>query len=452
MEDLLPGYSGKARKLLEEKKTYVWSRVKLRIDGLELNAIILPAPAGSEELIYVKLDNGYNTAFNVNRIRDIKVLSHGHVEYKIKKREIRWKSGLPHVVIIGAGGTIASRVEYETGAVKPAFTPTELLNANPELANIARIEPIELFNILSEHMTPRHWIQIVKKVEEIANSGVAGIVITHGTDTMHFTAAAISFMLVKLAIPVVLTGAQRSSDRPSSDASFNLICSTRFAAYSDCAEVVICMHAFPDDIACFAHRGVRVRKMHSSRRDTFQTVGDLPIAIVMPDKIKYLKDDYKRREKETVADAVFEEKTALIYMYPGISSDIIETLIDKRYRGLVLAGTGLGHAPEYLFSTIKRAIGEGMHIVMTSQCPWPHIQMNVYETGRKLLQIGVIPGENMLPEVAYVKLGWILAHTDDRKEVTRLIQTNLRGEIIERESVLGYPFMLLKDTLKGYLE
>lgn len=441
MSELEPfeGYTGRARRLLESKGARVWSRVRVRVDDLSFEALVLPAPAGTDDVIYFKLENGYNIGFRVDRIKELEVLAYERVEYRIREREIRWKPGLPHVVLVGAGGTIASRVEYSTGAVKPAFSIIELLNANPELAEIARISTVQVFNIFSEHMTPRHWIELARRVAEVIRSGADGVVICHGTDTMHYTSAALSFMLENLPVPVVLTGAQRSSDRPSSDASVNLISSTLFAARSDCAEVVVCMHAFPDDIACFVHRGTRVRKMHSSRRDTFQSIGDLPIAIVLHCReIRYLRDDYRRRasdKSQVEADAVFEERTALIWCYPGMPREVIDVLVDRGYRGIVLAGTGLGHAPEYVFPAIRRAIEEGCHVVMTTQCLYGGVQMYVYETGRRLLQMGVIPGENMLPEVAYVKLGWVLAHTDDRREVERLMRTNLRGEIVPRERV-----------------
>lgn len=130
-------------------------------------------------------------------------------------------------------------------------------------------------------MKPKHWIKIAHEVAKSLNSGDSGVVVAHGTDTMGYTAAALSFMLRDLGKPVILVGAQRSSDRPSSDAAMNLICSVRMST-SDVAEVMVVMHGETGDTYCLAHRGTKVRKMHTSRRDAFRSINDVPIAKVWP--------------------------------------------------------------------------------------------------------------------------------------------------------------------------
>ncbi len=439
MNSEFQGYSGKALNLLKKNKIPVWSKVRVTIDNLTTYALVLPAVEGTTDLIFLKMPNGYNVAFSVDRIRYIEFISREKVSYKIPEKSFRQLSNLPNVTIIGAGGTIASRVEYQTGAVKPAFSTEELANAIPELENIAIINSKMAFNIFSEDMKPSNWIEIAEIVGKEIRSGVDGVVITHGTDTMHFSAAALAFMLENLPIPVVFTGAQRSSDRPSSDAAINLISSVIFASRGLAAEVTLCMHGVLDDNLCYVHRGVRVRKMHSSRRDTFRSIGTPPLASVKDGNIHYLiKEFFKRdphKEENFLIKAKFDEKTALIYTYPGMHKEILETLIDKGIHGIVIAGTGLGHVPEYILESIRRGIEENVIFVMTTQCLWGPVNMNVYERGRTLQRMGVLSGESMLPETAYVKLGWVLANVEEKKEISKLLLTNLRYEFVAREHI-----------------
>jgi len=441
--DDLEGYVGKAADFLRKAKIPIWSRILMVFnDGTKLEGMLLPAPRDTDEYIYVKLNNGYNIAFSVNKIREIVFIAKEEVKYKIPERELLHKPTLPNILLIGAGGTIASRVEYTTGAVKPAFSPTELANSIPEIFSIANITTITLFNIFSEDMQPKYWIEMAKRVAKELRSGYTGVVITHGTDTMQFSAAALSFMLNNLPVPVVFTGAQRSSDRPASDAASNVINSVLFAAHGEVAEVLVCMHANLDDTSALVHRGVRVRKMHSSRRDAFRTIGDHPVAYIRDGKIRYLKKDYQRRglysHSDVYADATFEEKVALLYVFPGINPEIIDFLIDKKYRGIIIAGTGLGHVPETLLRPIQRGVEEGILFFMATQCLWGPVNLNVYERGRVLRKLGVIPADGMLPEVAYVKLGWLLGHDYTKEQVITLMQTNLRYEIVKKEPLNAF--------------
>ncbi|MFX1393298.1 MAG: Glu-tRNA(Gln) amidotransferase subunit GatD, partial [Promethearchaeota archaeon] len=310
----------------------------------------------------------------------------------------------------------------------------------PELAEICNLETEIVFEILSENMRPEYWQQLAMKIEKAVKSGKDGVVIGHGTDTMGFTAAALSFMLRDLSIPVVLVGSQRSSDRPSSDAAMNLINAVTVAT-SNIAEVVVCMLGSSAHDYGLIHRGTLVRKMHSSVRNTFRTIDDIPLGIIRERKIKMFYQNYRKRGKlETKTVPNFEKKTALIYSYPGMNNEIIEFYIDKGYKGIVLAGTGLGHVSTEVYDSIKRAIQEGITILMTVQTLHGFTGMNVYSTGRELLNMGVIPGRNLLPETGYVKLGWVLGQTNDQSEIRKMLMENIAGEFIDRELPIAFNY------------
>jgi glutamyl-tRNA(Gln) amidotransferase subunit D len=180
--------------------------------------------------------------------------------------------------------------------------------------------------------------------------------------------------------------------------------------------------------------------MHSSYRSTFRTVGDIPLCIVEDNSFKYLTDDYLRRDpdREILIDTAHDDRVTILYYYPGMKPDLVDALVEKGYRGIVIAGTGLGHVNSPLYPALERAISNGVHIVMTVQTLWGFAQMYVYDTGRDLLDIGVVPLDNMLPETALMKLGWVLGHTDDHSEVLAKMRKPINHEITEREPHNGY--------------
>jgi glutamyl-tRNA(Gln) amidotransferase subunit D len=401
-------------------------------DGTVYEGIVMPPyELSSGETLTIKLDNGYNIGILIDEIERVEIVERIEPEKRPAFAEVLPKrKGLPNVTILGTGGTIASRIDYKTGAVHAAFTAEELAKAVPEIFDIANITPKLLFNIMSEDMKPEYWKKIARETAKALNSGEDGVVIAHGTDTMGYTAAALSFMLRNLTKPVVLVGSQRSSDRPSSDSAMNLTCAVRMAT-SDVAEVMVVMHGETSDTYCLAHRGTKVRKMHTSRRDAFRSINDVPIARIWPkDKVELLRGDYRKKtEGEVKVDDKFEEKVAILKIYPGVTGELLEFLVDRGYRGIVIEGTGLGHAPNDMIPAIERAVESGVAVCITSQCLYGRVNLNVYSTGRRLLKAGVIPCEDMLPETAYVKLGWVLGHTDDLEEVKKMMLTNYAGEI-----------------------
>ncbi|NMB74236.1 MAG: Glu-tRNA(Gln) amidotransferase subunit GatD [Myxococcales bacterium] len=441
-KDPLKGYRGQARQALERFGVRVWSEVRLTNDaGSVFEGVILPRSETFDDLhVVVKMRNGYNTGVHVERIRAIQELGYKEAVYKIPEREFPFNAGLPKVTLLGTGGTIASRLDYRTGAVIPAFTPGELYGAVPELADICNLTTRKLFGVFSENMSKDQYIPLAQAIGEEIAAGADGIVIGHGTDTMGHTAAILSFMVQHSPVPIVLVGSQRSSDRPSSDAALNLIHAVRSAAYGDIAEVMISMFGPTSDRYGLLHRGTRCRKMHSSYRSTFRTVGDIPLCMVSRDRFDYLTRDYLPRDKSRKVhiDAVYDDRVTILYYYPGMKPDLVDALVEKGYKGIVIAGTGLGHVNKPLYPALKRAIQQGVHVVMAVQTLWGYAQMYVYDTGRDLLDIGIVPLDNMLPETALMKLCWVLGHTQDHAEVMRMMRTPVSHEITEREPHNGY--------------
>ncbi|CAG1771340.1 partial L-asparaginase 1, partial [uncultured bacterium] len=359
---------------------------------------------------------------------------------KIPEKEFPFDPAKPRVKLLGTGGTIASRLDYRTGAVIPAFSPGELYGSVPELADICNLETEKLYGVFSENMGPEQWVGTARAIGREIEKGVQGIVIGHGTDTMHHTAAILSFMVQNTPVPIVMVGSQRSSDRPSSDAALNLMHSVKTAAESDIAETMVCMFGPTSDVYGLLHRGTRVRKMHSSYRSTFRTIGDIPLAMVSRESIRPLRHDYhhRRQDRNVTINTAFEERVSIVYYYPNMKPDIIESLVDNNYRGIVIAGTGLGHVNKPLYPALRRAQQKGIAVYMTVQTLWGYVQMYVYDTGRDMMELGVIPGANMLPEVAYMKLGWALGQTKDVLKVREIMMTPVAGEITEREPSNGY--------------
>ncbi len=435
------GYRGAALSTLKNFHVRVWSDVDVETSRGKFTGIILPrSETADDRHIVLKLRNGYNIGLAVDTIQQMKETGYKKADYKIPEKEFPYDPRKPRVKLFGTGGTIASRLDYRTGAVIPAFSPGELYGSVPELADICNLETEKLYGVFSENMGPEQWIGTAEAIGKEIEKGVSGIVIGHGTDTMHHTAAILSFMVQNSPVPIVMVGSQRSSDRPSSDAAINLINATKTAAESDIAEVVVCMFGPTSDQYDLLHRGTRVRKMHSSYRSTFRTIGDIPIAKVSKEGFVYFRDDYKRRrsDKNVTINTAFEEKVSIVYYYPNMQPDIIEALIDNGYKGIVIAGTGLGHVNKPLYPALKKAHEKGIAMYMTVQTLWGYVQMYVYDTGRDIMELGVIPAANMLPEVAYVKLGWALGQTSDLEKVKKIMLTPIAGEITEREPHNGY--------------
>lgn len=429
-------YQGSAKKLLGSSNISIGDKLKVVKPDISYEGMLLDrAEDADDKHIVLKLDSGYNVGVAISNA-NLELVEKGEKpKIELPPLDLEKDMDKPDISIISTGGTVASIIDYKTGAVHPAFTADDLLRANPELLDYANIKGKAIFNILSENMKPEYWVKAAHSIVDEINDGSYGVVVAHGTDTMHYTAAALSFIL-ETPVPIVLTGAQRSSDRPSSDAFLNLINSIS-AAKSDLAEVMVCMHATSDDSKCYLHRGTKVRKMHTSRRETFRSINTTPLAEIENNtlKIDSTKNFRKRGDVELSLKDNIEPKVAFIKSFPGIQSEIIDYHLDKGYKGILMEGTGLGHCPENMIPALERAADSNVPVVMTSQCIYGKVNMNVYSTGRKIISAGAISGEDMLPETAYVKLIWALGQSEDLSEIKRIMTTNIAGEMEKKSSI-----------------
>jgi len=376
----------------------------------------------------VKLSSGYNIGVPPASC----TLAERPAPATPKQPDVVQNRSLPTLAIVSTGGTIASRIDYRTGSVTSQFNANDILTAIPELAEIANYRTIPLATILSENMTPAIWQDLARAVYNEIATGAKGVIVTHGTDTMAYSAAALSFM-IDTPVPIVFVGSQRSADRPSSDNAMNAVCAAA-AATSDLGEVAVVMHATTNDDTCAIHRGTRVRKMHSSRRDAFRSLGIAPVGEVeYPSrKVTLAKDAVRRGTRSLALHDKLDPHCALVQFYPGMSPDLLEAY--GGYRGLVIAGTGLGHTSTMLIPPLKRLVEGGTLVVMTTQCMNGRVCDRVYDTGRDLLDAGVIEGGDMLPEVALVKLMWVLGNEKDKKKAAAMMQADLRGECMRRST------------------
>jgi len=449
---MLDNYSPKIQKVLKRIKAKVGERISIKKGKQIYEGLLMPrAEMGDRNCIVLKLDSGYNIGIRYGK--GVKIKKSKKREPKKIKEEAEFELGKeyfkklkfdpknPKIGFIATGGTIISRIDYRTGGVTALEKPEELLANVPELKNIVNIKDVLIpFRKMSEDIDYKDWQKLAKLAAKELNKS-KGLIIIHGTDTLHYTAYVLSFMLRNLYKPVVLVGAQRSSDRGSSDASMNLVCAAH-TAISNIGEVGTCMHATTDDHYCFFIRGTKVRKMHSTRRDAFRSINEFPLARIWPDgRINIINRNHKKRKDEKViADVKFEPKVALLKTYPNSESEILNYLVKKGYKGFVLEGTGMGHVPTFAkkswIPVIKKLIKDGIPVVVAPQTIYGRINTNVYSNLRVLYhEAKAIPAEDMLPETAFIKLSWILGHTKSLEKIRKIMLTNIAGEITERSEI-----------------
>jgi glutamyl-tRNA(Gln) amidotransferase subunit D len=429
------GYRGKALEALRKAGVEIGDRIRVTTDKGVYDGILIPrSEYNDEKHIVVKLKSGYNVGILITTKTTIEKVGKGTKPTFAPPPQPKQNPQLPKVTILSTGGTIASRVDYRTGAVRPALTASDLYSVVPELSSVAQVDAQILFSALSENLLPRHWSEIAETVASKIAEGVDGVVIAHGTDTMGYTAAALSFALQNLPVPVVLVGSQRSADRPSSDAATNLIGAVTAAAKGPFAEVVISMHESSSDTSIAFHRGTKVRKCHTSSRDTFKSINISPIGRLQDQKITMLTESYRKRNPvaKILLKPEFCEKVALLKFHPSFDPAVIHHYVENGYKAVVFEGSGLGHLGNYCFEAVQKAIKHGVLVGMTSQCIWGRVNMNVYNGGRDLQALGVIPLEDMLPETALVKLMWVFGQTQNLEEAKKLLLTNIAGEFSQR--------------------
>lgn len=418
--------------------------------GLVAEGVVLPSTEfTSEKHLVLKLLNGYNIGISTEDAT-IEILAESYLRLGtpegLEGLTVIRGVGQLKIAFVSTGGTIVSKVEYETGAVKPALSASDLVEFVPELRELAgELIVSDYMRKLSENMTPEDWARISGEVGRFLKSGVDGVIVAHGTDTMAYTAAALAFSLRNLGNPVVLVGAQRSSDRPSTDALYNLKACPIIIEEAPFAEVVVAMHGTVDDVYVLVHRGVRVRKMHSSRRDAFQSINDIPLAkvYVSDRKFQLVSRNYipRTRSSDLLLLNKFSNRVALVKAYPGIDCEIVDYLVDRGYRGIVVEGTGLGHIREECVEAVKRATEEGIIIAMATQTIFGRVDLDVYTTGRNLLKAGVVPVDDMLSEVAFVKLSWLLGNFpgEDLTTIKSKLLTNMVNEIGGTQDLSTFP-------------
>ena len=441
------GYRGNSLAIIEESGAKAGSRVKVQThDGFETEGLLVPRyeHADSEHVV-IKLKSGYNIGISASSIKTLRLLDQTEKMFGDSSsssgkngRQDSSSTG-KNLLLLSTGGTIASRVDYRTGAVHPALSAEDLYETIPELGSIASVTPDVLFSTYSENLTPADWQKlsegIISRYDQALKKGskIDGIVVMLGTDTLAYVSAALSFSLIGLPLPVVCVGAQRSSDRPSSDAALNLKAACTFAVRSGLPGVYVSMHNSENDDLIAVHRGSRVRKNHTSRRDAFESIDSNPVAQVAGDELIL---DQSARSKvssknEFRLETAFSSSVALVKFHPGFDSSILDYYGgERKVRGVIIEGTGLGHVSSSSVSKISRIVESGVFVGMSSQCIWGHVDLNVYETGRDLIAAGVVPLGNMLAETAFAKLSWCLGNFESR---TRDIMVeNLVGEMTER--------------------
>jgi len=415
--------------------------VEICTDEGDYHGILMPRPEILEKgYAIVKLDNGYNIGIDEKRIKKIEVVRK-YEKRKEVRHKISYKKDLPNVALLSFGGTISSKVDYRTGGAYADYTAEDFTAMMPELENIANLKTEKVMGIMSEDMSPEDWQLMARKIaKEINDNKISGVVAAQGTDTLHYSTAAMSFFLRNLNKPVVFTAAQRSIDRGSSDAFSNLICAVHSAAKFDGAAVVTCLHGTINDNYCILNRGTKVRKMHTSRRDAFRPINELPLAKAYEDgRIEVLNHDYnKRNDGKALVEDKFERKTALIHVYPGMDPALLDYYRKNKYRGIVIAATALGHVPTInpkysLMKKLKELIDNGTAVVISTQTIYGRVHPYVYTNLRKLsVELDCIFVEDMLPETAYVKLGWVLAQAHNIDEAREMMLINYAGEISKR--------------------
>ncbi|MBA3749632.1 MAG: Glu-tRNA(Gln) amidotransferase subunit GatD [Nitrosopumilus sp.] len=453
------GYVSKSQQLLNKYKVKIGDSVKILSNKGEYIGIIMPRyESFNDNHIVIKLKSGYNIGISIENV--IKIINYNSSEnisntslniitkskdifnnfvppkennYNIDESPI--PKSLPKILLLSTGGTIASKIDYRTGGVTSILNASELYAIFPEISNHASIHPEFLFNEYSENITPDHWSLLSERVSfAILYEHYDGIIVSHGTDTLHYTSSAMSFALQNLSIPVVLVGSQRSSDRPSSDAFTNLLGAIKFIIKTNYAGIFVCMHHTTSDdiIACYL--GTRVRKNHTSKRNAFQSLDFIPFALIDNSRIMCNTDLIKINErnnitKKLVSKTSFDSRVFLLKYYPGFNPSFLDYFLNFDYKVIILEGTGLGHINKNCFPYLEKLINSGIVIFMTSQCIYGRVQMTVYDTGRDLLDLGVIPLSDMSSETAVVKAMWALSNSSNVKDFIEIMKINLSHEI-----------------------
>ncbi len=415
----------------------------------------LALPAAGPKLITLKLANGYNVSYPESYVESVEILDEVKISEEEAPTPIEQDGNLPLVHLIHTGGTIASKVDYATGAVTARFEPDELLQSVPELKSVARLRVVKLGNMFSDDIRPRHWNRMLKATEEAFAEGAVGVVITHGTDTLHLSAAAMGYGWAgnggRPPGRIALTGSQRSPDRGSSDAAENLVAAVHWAAhgpeptgYRDASVVV--MHSESSDGKCAVLPGIACRKYHSSRRDAFKAINQGPLAWINNDgtgpSIEMAEHEPADARVEAISPMMFNEDTRIAQFIadPHLDSNLVMLAIKDEFDAIVLHGTGLGHLPisdpqddspenTKLRLMLEDHCSNGGVVVVVAQTIHGPMNLNVYAKGREQQDMGVIGhGSLCPPSSALVKLHHLLSRGGGQETVASNWAEDLCGE------------------------
>lgn len=407
--------------------------VNIKIDNQEFNGEFIKT---DENLLIVKLKSGYDIALEHKDINSVSLIEKNKIE-KENKTTLEVKTKGADLTLITTGGTISSKIDYKTGGVSPSVDSSYYFKIAPGLKDLGKIAVVSLMQKLSENMLPSDWVNIAREAYSSIQEGSKGVIVTSGTDTMHFASSAMSFILNPLSVPIVFTGSQRSTDRGSSDASTNLLMSAVTAKNFDVGESVICMHANLNDEYNYILRGNKARKMHTERRDAFRPINMKPLAKVYPDgRFIDVLDERIRKNNITRLNDKIDSKVKLIYSYPSMEGDIIDYYVENKVHGIVIAATGFGNLPleeKTIIPSLKNAENKGIPITVTSQTVYGTTNKFVYSTLREISKFeNIIYVGDMTTETAFVKMMFALGQSKNLKDVKKLMLNPLAGEMKER--------------------
>ncbi len=424
-------------KKLETKNISFGDLIEIKVDKEEFNGEFIRE---EENLVIIKLKSGYDIAIPKDTIDSIYIIDKSIKIEEKEEKESKSKIENPDITIITTGGTISSKIDYKTGGVSPSIDSKDYFRISPDLQKQGKIAVVNLMRKLSENMLPSDWIKIAEESYSEIKNGSKGIIVTSGTDTMHFASAALSFLLNPLSVPIVFTGSQRSTDRGSTDAATNLLLSAFAAKNFQGGESVICMHANLNDEYNYILRGNKARKMHTERRDAFRPINIKPLAKVYTDgKIKEISPEIITKKENTRLNDKIDDKVKLIYGYPSMGGDIIDYYTNNKVHGLVIAATGFGNLPledKTVVDALKKAEKEQIPIVITSQTVYGSTNKFVYSTLREISKFdNIMYVGDMTTETAFVKLMFALGNSKELEEIKKIMSNNLAGETKERREI-----------------
>lgn len=326
------------------------------------------------------------------------------------------------VLMLGTGGTIAS--EVTPSGLAPALTSAELLRCVPEISSLCSVTCEELFSIDSTNVTPAHWLTIARAIRARYEE-YDGFVIAHGTDTMAYTASAVTFLLPDIDVPVVFTGSQLPLADVLSDGPDNL--RTAFAMAASGKPGVFL--AFDRKVML----GCRSVKLRATGFNAFESVNARYAATVTGLGLQVDKSVLPRRRGEAKLYTRISSDVFLLKLTPGLSPKIFDALVDMGYRGIVMEAFGLGgvNILHRGLDGIRKAVDAGISVVVTTQCLYDSANLGVYQVGSRLLELGVIQGRDMTTEAAMTKLMWAIGQNMAPEEIRAVFARSLAGEIAE---------------------